>query len=233
MLTQAELERKVEVFTTNGKQLGAQAVIGKVGYVPAKLDEHAALLAAIRLGHSAVPDALKGQKQATADEAAARAAANKEVASLSDTCRIVYKDDEPTLTALGLTTQHETVKGPDGKPPGTVVARASEATAEVIKRWRSRVDVAAKLAPDKAVLLDAAGWSAARVTAAQALVEAFAEADTDQQAAIQTYQQMSDQQTADIEMLRSWYTTAAALCKCAIKDADPQNHQQLMELLEL
>ena len=233
MLTQAQLERKVEVFTTNGKQPGAQAVIGKVGYAPPKLDEQAALLGRIRLGHSTVPDALKGQKQATAAEAAAREAANKEILSLSGTCRIVYKDDEPTLTALGLTTQYETVKGPDGQPTSTAAVRPSEDTAGVIKRWRSRVDVAASLAPDKAALLNAAGWSTARVTATKALVEAFAKADTDQQAAIQTYQQLSDKQTADLEALRAWYTTAAALCKRAIKDADPDNHQQLMELLEL
>src|SRR3989304_462011 len=142
MLTQAELERKVEVFTANGKQPGAQAVIGKVGYTPPKLDEQAALLGRIRLGHSTVPDALKGQKQATATEAAAREAASKEITSLSDTCRIVYKDDEPTLTALGLTTQYETVKGPDGQPTGTVAGGPSEATADVIARWRSRADVA-------------------------------------------------------------------------------------------
>ena len=137
MLSQAQLERKVEVFTTNGKKPEAQAVIGKVGYVPAKLDEHATLLADIRLGHSTVPDALKVQKQATAAEAAAREAASKAVVSLSDTGRIVFAGDEPTLTALGLTTHYETVKGPDGLPTGTVAARPSEATAEVIKRWRS------------------------------------------------------------------------------------------------
>jgi len=44
---------------------------------------------------------------------------------------------------------------------------------------------------------------------------------------------LSDKQTADIEALRAWYTTAAALCKRAIKDVDSQNHQQLLELLEL
>ena len=103
----------------------------------------------------------------------------------------------------------------------------------MIKRWRSRVDVAASLAPGQAALLNAAGWSTARLTAAKGLVEAYATADTAQQAAIQIYQQLSDKQTADIEALRAWYTTAAALCKRAIKDADPQNHQQLMELLGL
>ncbi len=180
-----------------------------------------------------MPDALKAQKQATAAEAAARDAASKEIVSLSDTSRTVFAGDEPTLTALGLTTHHETVKGPDGQPTGTVAARQSEATSEVIKRWRSQVDVAAGLAPDKATILSAAGWSADRITAAKALVESFATADTAQQAAIQTYQQLSDKQTADIEALRAWYTTAAALSKRAIKDADPKNHQQLLELLEL
>ena len=71
------------------------------------------------------------------------------------------------------------------------------------------------------------------MTALNELVEAFATADIDQQSAIQTYQQLSAQQTADIEALRAWYTSAAALSKRAIKDADPQNHQQLLELLEL
>ena len=72
-----------------------------------------------------------------------------------------------------------------------------------------------------------------RLTALNGLVEAFAKADIDQQSAIQTYQQLSAQQTADIEALRTWYTSAAALSKRAIKDADPKNHQQLLELLEL
>ncbi len=60
MLTQAQLERKVEVFTTNGKKPEAQVVISKVGYAPAKLDEHAALLAAIRLGHSSCARCVEG-----------------------------------------------------------------------------------------------------------------------------------------------------------------------------
>jgi len=33
--------------------------------------------------------------------------------------------------------------------------------------------------------------------------------------------------------LRQWYTTTAAICKQAIKDADAGNHQQLLELLQL
>jgi hypothetical protein len=233
MLTQAELERKVEVFTTNGKKPEAQAVIGKVGYVPAKLDEHATLLADIRLGHSTVPAALKVQKQATATEAATREAASKAVVSLSDTGRTVFAGDEPTLAALGLTPHYETATGPDGQPTGPVAARLSESTAEVIKRWRSQVGVAASLPADKAAILSAAGWNSGRVKAAQDAVEAYAQADTDQQVAIQAYQKLSDQQTANIEALRAWYTTAAALSKRAIKDADPDNHQQLLELLDL
>ena len=123
MLSQAQLERKVEVFTTNGKKPEAQTVIGKVGYGPAKLDEQATLLGDIRLGHAAVPAALKVQKQATAAEAAAREAANQAVVSLSDTGRIVFAGDEPTLTALGLSTRYETIKGLPAWPnPGRVTA---------------------------------------------------------------------------------------------------------------
>ena len=41
-------------------------------------------------------------------------------------------------------------------------------------------------------------------------------------------------QAADIEARRAWHTTtAAALSKRAIQDADPDNHQPLLELLEL
>ena len=233
MLSQAELERKVEVFTTNGKKPEAQAIISKVGYPPAKLDEQATVLADIRLGHAAVPAALKVQKQATAAEAAAREAANRAVVSLSDTGRIIFAGDEPTLTALGLTTQYETVKGPDGLPTGTVATRPPESTAEVIKRWRGQLGVTAALPPDKAAILSGAGWDNVRVKAAQDLVETYAQADTDQQAAIQAYLKISGQQAANIEALRAWYTTAAALSKRAIKDSDPDNHQQLLELLGL
>jgi len=50
---------------------------------------------------------------------------------------------------------------------------------------------------------------------------------------VSSLSKLSDQQTANIEALRAWYTSAAALSKRAIKDADPKNHQQLLELLEL
>ena len=44
---------------------------------------------------------------------------------------------------------------------------------------------------------------------------------------------VSGQQTVNSEALRTWYTTAAALSKRAIKDNDPDNQQQLLELLGL
>ena len=46
-------------------------------------------------------------------------------------------------------------------------------------------------------------------------------------------QKVSGQQAANSEALHAWYTTAAALSKRAIKDSDPDNHQQLLELLNL
>ena len=114
-----------------------------------------------------------------------------------------------------------------------MAARPDESTAETLLRWRTRLDNAASLTGDAAVLLADAGWTTARLGKARDLVEAYAQADVAQQAAIRAAQEALDQPALDQAALRAWYTTAAALCKRAIKDADPQNHQQLMELLEL
>ena len=84
-----------------------------------------------------------------------------------------------------------------------------------------------------AAVLTAAGWPTLRLSKTRDLVEAYAQADIAQQAAIRAYQQASAQAVLDTEALRKWYTTAAALCRQAIKDADPTNHQQLLELLDL
>ena len=45
-------------------------------------------------------------------------------------------------------------------------------------------------------------------------------------------QKVSGQQAANSEALHTWYTTAA-LSKRVIKDSDPDNRQQLLELLGL
>ena len=232
-LTQAELEHKSEVFITNGQLPQAQSVIGKVGCTALVLKGKAALLAEVQNGHVVVPQANQMQKHATDVEALAKRASQKEITSLNDTCRTIFRDDEPTLTALGLTTQYETKAGPEGQPSIQVAVRPSNATSEVLKRWRSRLGVALELEESKAAALAEAGWDKTRLQAAQQKVEAYAAADTNQQVARAAHQQATGQHTSNVDALRAWYTTAAALSRRAIKDADPENHLQLLELLEL
>ena len=231
-LTQAQLDHKVEKLVTNGQLPVAQLVINSIGYGPLKLQEGGSLRTTWHANHKSAEFNLHAQKLATQAEADARAAANQAVVSLSETCRTVFEGDEPTLTLLGLTAERETVTGPDGQPTGTVAARPPESTDEVLARWRKQVENASSL-PAAAAVLATAGWPALRLSKTHDLVEAYAQADLAQQVAIQTYQQASDQAVLDTEALRKWYSTAAALCRQAIKDADPTNHQQLLELLDL
>jgi hypothetical protein len=232
-LTQSQLEHKTESLTVNGLRADAQAIIGAVGYTPTKLGEGANLLAAAKADHTAVQDAVNAQKQATRQEADARAAAAQLIGSFSETARVVFGGDEPTLTALLLTTRYETKTGPDGQPAGQVAARLSDSTADVLKRWRTQLGVATGLDAEKLAVLNAAGWSVDRLSAASQAVEAYASADLAQRTAIQTHQQAQAKQQDDLAALRQWYSTAAALCKRALKDADPGDKQGLVELLDL
>lgn len=231
LLTQAELDSKVEKFVSNGVLPVAQAVISHVGYGPEKLTQGGGLHIAWHTSRKAAEFGLRDQKLATQAEADARAAANKDVVSLSEMSRTLFAGDEPTLTLLGLTAERETVTGSDGQPTGTVAARPPESTAETVLRWRTRLDNAVSLTGDAATVLADAGWTTVRLGKARDLVEAYAQADIAQQVAIRAAQEASDQQELDLAALRQWYTTAAAICKQAIKDADPTNHQQLLELL--
>lgn len=232
-LTQAELERKVKILCTNGVLANAQAVISSVGCTPAKLGDGASLLATVEQGHAHVQQGLQTQKSATLAEAGARATAHGEMTSFADTARIVFADDEPTLSALLLTTQYTTPVGPDGQPGQPEAERPPESTAEVLKRWQTQLTVAQGLAANQLAALGSAGWNTVRLGKAAEAVAAFSTADIAQQAAIQTYQSAQARLTEDIEALRKWYSSAAALCKRAIKDADPHDTAQLMELLDL
>jgi hypothetical protein len=234
-LSQAKLERRVEVLVSNGKLPAAQAVIAAVGYTPAGLEQGAALLAAVRTGRGQTQALLAEQKRATGAEAQARQAAQQAMVSLGQTARAVFAADEATLTALGLRPIYASklaasaAEGGGGAPAG----QPSESTAEKLKRWRQLVDNALALPTAAGALLAAAGWPAPRLTAAQALVEAYAAADTSQQAAIQAYQAASGRFTADVAALSAWYTRAAGLIRVAIKDAGPADQAQLRELLGL
>src|SRR3972149_5370701 len=95
-LTQNELDHKVEKFVTNGQLPVAQAVIGPVGYGPAKLEEGAGLRPTWHAHQKTAELNLHTQKMATQAEAEAGAAANKGVGSLSESGRTLFEGDEPT-----------------------------------------------------------------------------------------------------------------------------------------
>lgn len=232
-LSRSQLVRQAEIFITNGAKPEAQAVIAGVGYAPTALSDGQTLVTAVKTGQAHTKELLAAQKSATRAEKDARKAAQKEMVSLSETARLLFADDEPTLTSLGLQTQYETVIDPETGESIQQAVAAPQATAELISRWRQLVTNAERLEAGQLAALAAAGWGSTRVTAAAVLVEAFADADTNQQDAIQDYQEASAQYQADIEALRGWYGRARQLSSLAIKDADPTNQQNLRELLGL
>jgi hypothetical protein len=230
--SQAKLERRVEVLVTNGQQSAAQAVIAGVGYDPIVLGEGATLLEAARQSRAQKRERLADQKQATRIEREAYLAANREIVSLSETARTLFAADIPTLTALGLLTRYETVTTPDGEDV-RVAAQLSDSTAERLLRWRQLLDNAQMLDAALAAQLSAAGWTAERLTQTVALVEAYAAADTAQQAAIQAHQEAAAQLKTAVTALDDWYARAARLIRVAIKDSAPANQAQLRELMGL
>jgi len=226
------LERRVEILVTNGRQADAQAVIAGVGYDLAGLDEGAALLEAVSPSRARKHELLAEQKKATQAERLAREAASRELTNLSQTVRALFSADIPVLTALGLLTQYERVTTPEGEEVWRAV-RLSDSIAEMLARWRQLLDNVATLDSAALARLNAAGWTAERLAAARALVEAYAAADTAQQVAIQAYQQAAIQFKTNVAALRTWYSHAKQLIKLAIKAQDPADQAQLHELLGL
>ena len=232
-LTIAQLIRKAEIFVTNGALPEAQAVLSGVGYGPTELTNAQTLVNTVKAGHASTKELLAAQKNATKAEHQAQAEAAKEIVSLSEVARILFAEDEPTLTALGLQTQYETVVDPETGEETQQAVQPSESTAQRLIRWRQLVTNAPKLESDLLDMLIDAGWTTTRLSQANSLVEAYAAADTEQQDAIQNYQATSAQFKDDTAELRQWYRRARAISSIAIKDNDPQNLSNLRELLGL
>lgn len=232
-LSQKNLIQKTKTLTTNGLHPDAQAIISGVGYPPAVLAVGSGYADAVYNGPAEVQAAKTEQTRATQAEAELRAAVQREAAALAETARVLFADDAPTLLALDLQTRYETVTDAETGETKQVAVRPSEATADVIVHWNIMFTNGGRLPDAQKALLAAAGWDNNRLTAGVDAVEAYSNADIAQQAAIQGYQARSDRQKTDVETLRTWYSNASRLCKVAIKTADPNNHQQLLELLGL
>lgn len=232
-LNQAQLVQKTLDLTANGLHADIQAIIGPLGYNAAGLAVGTGYANTVAQGISPTRDIKATQTRATRAEKTHRISAQTLATEFADTARILFKDDPDTLLALGLQTQYETLP-PEGEgDPITVAARASRGTAESILRWRTMFQNANLLTGDRQTTLASVGWNADKINAALDAVEAYSNADIAQQAAISAYQARSDQQKADVETLRQWYSKASGLCKVALKSADPKNAQQWLEALAL
>jgi hypothetical protein len=216
-MAQAQLEQCVEIFTTNGADPQAQAVLAGIGYPPEKLAEGAALLQAVRQRRAQVKELLAAQKQATAQEMAAHQAARRAARALAKTCRVVFAHDEPLLTVLGL----------------FHVGQPSRAMAELIKRWRQMCDGALALEGAAAAHLAEAGWGRERLQLAQASIEAWAQADMAQHMAISARRGAAAHFGAAVIALQAWYTRASGLIRIALADCDPAMQEHIWVLLGL
>lgn len=228
-----EIVRRGEILTTNGLLPQAQAVIASIGLTPTELGVGATKVTAMKTARDAKIVADTEKRNATAAEKAARKAAEREFVYFSQTARILFKDDDITLTQLDLQTHYETVKNPETGEETRQAATLSQATADVIARWRLTFAGAQLLDAANKAILNGTGWPATRITAALALVEAFATADTAQRVAIQGFEQASGTLVNAFKDLNDWYVRSRKLCLIAIKATDPNNEQNLVELLGL
>ena len=89
-------------MTTNGQLPQAQAVIAQVGYGPEALSAGATILQEWLTHRNQSKVLLSEQKKATQAQKQAQYAAKKEMSNLAQTARLLFSDDEPVLTSLGL-----------------------------------------------------------------------------------------------------------------------------------
>ncbi len=102
-LSRSSLVRQAEIFITNGARPEAQTVIADVGYGPTALTNGQTLVSAVKTGQAQTKELLAAQKSTTRAEKNARTAAQKEVTSLSETARLLFANDNPTLALVPIT----------------------------------------------------------------------------------------------------------------------------------
>ena len=236
-LSQSKVQRSIEILTTNGQLPQAQAVIAQVGYGPEALSAGATILQEWLTHRNQSKVLLSEQKKATQAQKQAQYAAKKEMTNLAQTARLLFSDDEPVLTSLGLLTRYESIEVKEDATgevrTQSVAKRLSRSTADMIDRWRLLITNAQALGEEEKMLLANAGWTAERLTAAQTLVEAYATADTQQQQAVQVNKTQSALANEALQNMRTWYSRASRLIKLAIKTSDAERREKLEDLLAL
>ncbi len=243
-LSQPQLQRHLEILVTNGQLASAQAVIAPVGYDTATLAAGNTLLQTWLDRKSRARALLAAQKQATADELSTRQAAEAELKNLSQAVRILFGADTAVLTSLGLlprrsrSSTEPTTNGSaptDGSQNGQSYQpnRLSNSIAAMIARGRLLLANIQTLSESHLSELAAFGWTAERLAAAAALVEATAAAHTGQIQQMQRYRAEAAA-AAEAELsTRRWYNGVARRSRLAIKQADPANRDRLRGLLGL
>lgn len=243
-LSQPQLQRHLEILVTNGQLAPAQAVIAPVGYDAAALAAGNTLLQTWLDRKSRARALLAAQKQATADELSTRQAAEAELKNLSQAVRTLFGADTAVLTSLGLLPRRSRVNGSEpanGSAPtdssqngqSYQPSRPSTSIATLIARGRLLLANIQTLSAAQLSELAAFGWTAARLAAAAALVEATATAHTGQIQQMQRYRAEAAAAAEAEHSTRCWYDGVARRSRLAIKQADPANRDRLRGLLGL
>lgn len=253
-MNQIDLQDKLHTFITNGKEPEAQSVLDKIGYGIAALDACSERLLGWRQFRKNAKGLMGAQKKATRLERKARQIIEALARKFRRIARILFKDNEPVLTELGLFPSPWSGNGKassngaapsqnDGSDTGQAEPvesngsgrrrRPSMRTAAVIDRWRMMFAKALDLEEEHLARLSERGWSIERITEALQAVETYAEADIDQEQKIKTQRaEVAAAREVRIE-LEKWYNEARSVTLVALQDLPSDQEARLKEMLGL
>jgi hypothetical protein len=147
---------------------------------------------------------------------------------------------EPSTSATSQTDADESDADADDNVAEAGTSRKSRSApkgryslATEIAHWRRLLINLATLTEAERERLTRVGWGAERIAAVDALVHAVADADTNQQAAIQVKQAAFAEAGLLEKQLRRWYSRAVRLARSAIKRHDPTNQDRWLKRLGL
>jgi hypothetical protein len=253
-LSQAKLQQKIELLAGNGQRPEVRPVMSQVGYDPNALALIETEVESWIANRQQMKVLFGDQKAATLAQREARKAARIELVDLAKTIRILFGGDEPVLTMLGLLPQSSETAIKKGEPtvnsqnsdkatstaaaktvdkPAKSVKRRSESLAADIDRWRLLCANVGQLSRSRRARLAVAGWSAERVAAAAALVEALVEAHATQQVAVDLYLGHAALTGRQEKALRKWYSDASRLVKMALNRLASEQRTHFKAMLGL
>lgn len=242
-MSQAQLDRAVELILHNGCLPHVQSAIGEVEYNVEALQAVETLLQTWHDGLAQAQTLLTAQKRATRAEQEARRAAGEEISSLKRTVRSVFGNDEMVLKAMGMRPRRSTgtndiadldgVYTDDNDTEYTVTTRSgqpSQSTAATVIRSRRMVANALNLQEAQKRRLAEVGWGPERIANMATLVEDYARADDRQKDAMQAYRaQVAANKAVERELYRR-LKEMRDLIHVAIEEVDPNHEQQMKEM---